>query len=224
MATSQKTKQQTDDAAEQAKQKTGEAADQAKQKAGELTDQAKQQATQQLASQKERASTSLSSISKALHDASGTLRNEDQGAVAGYVDDAARQMEQFADVLQNRSVGELLDEAKRYARREPAIFLGGAMVLGLFGARFLKSSSPDASRYRQRGSRYDSNRRSAYQGSSYRSSQGERRSGIYTPDETREISGTQGRAATTSGAALVTPTGTSATAAERNKEEGAQNG
>ena len=139
------------DTKQEAKQQASEAADQTKQKAGDLAEQAKQQATSQLDSQKERASSSLNSISKALHDASGTLRDEDQGAAAGYVNDAANQLEQFADILQNRSVGELLDEAKRYARREPAVFLGGAMVIGLFGARFLKSSNPETSRYGRRG-------------------------------------------------------------------------
>ncbi|MGI9174486.1 MAG: ATP synthase F0 subunit B [Rhodothermales bacterium] len=208
----QEAKQKANEVKAEAKQQAGEAADQAKQKAGELAEQAKQQATSQIATQKERASSSLSSISKALHDASGTLRDEDQGAVAGYVDDAAGQLEQFADILQNRSVGELLDEAKRYARREPALFLGGAMVIGLFGARFLKSSSPESSRYGRRESRpYGSGRQGSYRGSP-----SERRSRIYTPSE-----GAQGTT-TVGSAGLVTPGSTSAK--ERSEEEGKRNG
>ena len=223
-AKDQEAKQKTDEAKAEAKQQASEAADQAKQKGGELAEQAKQQATSQIAAQKERASSSLSSISKALHDASGTLRDEDQGAVAGYVDDAANQLAQFADVLQNRSAGELLDEAKRYARREPALFLGGAMVIGLFGARFLKSSNPETSRYgRREGRSYGSGRGNARRGSSrgqYSGSYGdfsnERRSRIYTPSE-----GAQGTT-TVGSAGLVTPGSTSAT--ERSEEEGKRNG
>ena len=225
----QEAKRKAEETKTQAKQQASEAADQAKQKAGDLAEQAKQQATSQLASQKERASSSLTSISKALHDASGTLRNEDQGAVAGYVNDAADQLEQFADILQNRSVGELLDEAKRYARREPAIFLGGAMVIGLFGARFLKSSSPGSSRYGQRSGRsygsggWNARRGAPYRGSSegaygrnYGDDPNERRSRIYTPSET-------GQGTTALGSAgLVTPGSTAAT--ERSEEEDTRNG
>ena len=36
-----------------------------------------------------------------------------------------------------------MHDAQRLARRQPALFVGGAFALGLLGARFLKSSSPE---------------------------------------------------------------------------------
>ena len=164
------------------------------------------------------------------------------------MDDAAGQVEEFARTLQDRSVGELLQEAQRYARREPALFLGGAMVLGLFGARFLKSSSPGSDRYGRRGDRYyTSGRRSPYRGSSNRGApqgrygegygdvSGERRTRIYTPTEAGETGGTGARPTTgattgaasaqTSGRATVTPSsGAPTTAAARRGEEDKDNG
>jgi hypothetical protein len=45
--------------------------------------------------------------------------------------------------LRNKDVGELFQDAQRLARRQPVAFVGAAFVLGLVGARFLKSSSRD---------------------------------------------------------------------------------
>lgn len=63
--------------------------------------------------------------------------------MAGYADAAAEQLDTVTRSFRNRSVGELLDEAERLARRDPALFIGGAFILGVFGARFLKASAPD---------------------------------------------------------------------------------
>ena len=126
-------------------EKAKEAKVQAKEQADVLAEEAKEQAQSQLATQKARATDGLRSLSVALQDASSQLREEDQDALARYTDTAAEQLGQFAELLRERSVGELLREAERYARREPALFLGGAVVLGFFGGRFLKSSRPDRS-------------------------------------------------------------------------------
>lgn len=134
---------------QQAETKTQEA----KQKAGQAVEQAKDQARQQTARQKERASERLSSVARAMRETGDTLRGEDQGGAARYVDQAAERVERFSGYLRERSPDELFYEAERYARREPALFLGGAFALGLMGARFLKSSSPGGSRYDQEAAR-----------------------------------------------------------------------
>ena len=135
--------------AEKAKVQSEEVKEQAKEQAGALAEEAKQQAQGQLAAQKTRATDGLCSLSTALQEASSQLREEDQDALARYTDTAAEQLGQFAELLRERSVGELLREAERYARREPALFLGGAVVLGFFGGRFLRSSRPGRSRYHE---------------------------------------------------------------------------
>lgn len=129
---------------EKAKEQLSETARQAKDQAAQLAEKAKQQAKTQVAGQKDRATEQLVSIGSALHQTSENLRQENQDALAGYVGQAAQQVEKLSDYLRTRTVGELLSDAETYARREPALFLGGAMLLGLFGARFFKSSHTDS--------------------------------------------------------------------------------
>lgn len=135
------------DAAQQAKDElrahAGEAAHEVRDKARDLAQQARDQARTQLAGQKDRATEQLDSISSALRTTSDTLRDEEQDTVARYVGEAAQRIDRLSGYLRSHTAGELMDEAERYARREPALFLGGAMLLGLLGARFLKSSRPD---------------------------------------------------------------------------------
>lgn len=148
----------SDDWTDKAEQKARAATDKAQEQAQHLAHQAKDQVQTQLAGQKDRATEHLSSITTALHETSDHLRDHDEDAVARYVDRAAQQVDQFSHYLRNHTVSELLAETERYARREPALFLGGAALLGLASARFLKSSdssqtpprSPRSSRGRRR--------------------------------------------------------------------------
>lgn len=141
------TEGRSESTSEQAKDKTRQAAGQAQEKAGQLAEQAKEKARSQLSHQKDRATEQLGSVSSALHQTSDNLRGEDQQAVAGYVDSAARQVDRFSGYLRNHSADELISEARHYARREPSLFLGGAMLLGLVGARFFKSSERGRQRH-----------------------------------------------------------------------------
>lgn len=92
-----------------------------------------------LDTQKERAADSLSSIAETLRSTGQQLEGK-PAAASEYVQRAADQVEDFAYYLRQRDVGEIVDEAEDFARRQPGIFLGAAFSLGLLGARFLKSS------------------------------------------------------------------------------------
>jgi len=131
-------------AIDQAKQTASDLTDQAKQQAGQLADQAKEQVTTRLSSQKDRAADSLGSVANALRQTGQQLRDQDQVGITQYVDQAADQIERFSSYVQNRDLPEIMNEVERFARRQPTLFLGGAFVLGLLGARFLKSSSPSS--------------------------------------------------------------------------------
>lgn len=128
---------------QKAKEKASDVTHQAQDKATQLAGQAKEQAKTQLAGQKDRATEQLGSISTALHETERSLHDQNQDGIARYVGDAAHQVERLSDYLRNHTVGEMFSEAERYARREPALFIGGAALLGLIGARFFKSSSPN---------------------------------------------------------------------------------
>jgi len=135
---------QAEGTVEQAKQTAGELATQARESAGELVDQAKEQAKPRLESQKERAAGSLGSAAHALRQTGRQLRDQDEGGVAQSADRAAEQIERFSDYLRARDVDDLIGEAEHFARRQPVLFLGGAFLLGVLGARFLKASSQRA--------------------------------------------------------------------------------
>lgn len=132
------------DAGADVKEAARDVAQQTQQKAGEIAEQAKaqvvEQATNQAASQKDRAVSSLGSVADALRQASQHLRDNEQAPVAQYADKAADRVEQFVQHLDGKEVQELLRDVERYARRQPALFLGGAFAVGLLAARFLKSS------------------------------------------------------------------------------------
>lgn len=119
-------------------------AGQARQTASDVAEQAREQVASKVSAQKDRATGELGHVASALRQTSTQLRSQGQGAVPKYVEQAADQVERVTQYLQSKSVGELVGEVERFARREPALFLGGAFALGLLGARFLKSSSPSA--------------------------------------------------------------------------------
>lgn len=95
--------------------------------------------------QKQRAADSIGSAAAAAREAGHRMRGEND-VVASWVSAAGDQLQLFADRLRDRRPGELVEELSRFARERPAIFLGGAFVLGLGAARLLKSSSEQAAR------------------------------------------------------------------------------
>jgi hypothetical protein len=126
--------------ADQAKDTAGQVVDQAKDTAGQVAEQAKQQATSQLESQKERTVGALMTVAEAVRQTGQHLHEQDQQAVGGYVNQAAERIETLTDYLRTRDVPELLADTQALARRQPGLFLTGAVALGFIGARFLKSS------------------------------------------------------------------------------------
>lgn len=124
---------------------------QAKEQANRLSEQTREQISSQAEQQKERATNQLRDIGSALHETSSTLRDREQDSVARVMEGAANQVERFSGYLREHSVDEMISEVEYYARREPELFLGGAMLLGLVGARFFKSSSPERHHREHRG-------------------------------------------------------------------------
>jgi hypothetical protein len=121
-------------------QQATEAKEQVQQAATGLKDTVAEQATTRLEGQKSTAVEGLGTVARAIRGTGDQLRDQEQGGIARYVDRAADQLEQFAGYLSGHNLRELVRDAEQFARREPALFLGGAFTLGLFAARFLKSS------------------------------------------------------------------------------------
>lgn len=114
------------------------------QTADHALDQVREQGKHQLADQKDQVAGTIGDVAHAMRQTGHQLRQGNQDTVAQFMDQAANQLESFSDSLQHKSVEELVREAEGFARRQPALFLGGAFMLGLFAARFLKSSPPES--------------------------------------------------------------------------------
>jgi len=165
--------------------KAQDVVEQTQQKAGEVIDQAKQQATSQLSSQKDRAADSLGTVADALRQTGKHLHENDQHGLEHYANKAAERVEQVSGQLREKDVQEIVRDVERYARRQPALFLGGAFVLGLLGARFLKSTAQredDGESSDYRSDRYrPSNYPGAYRGQYARGGYGGQYAGGASP-------------------------------------------
>jgi len=110
---------------------------------GGIVGRVREQATAQLSSQKDKATDGLGSVAQAVRETTKHLRDNQHDTVARYAEQTADRLERFSQRLKDKDVGELLNDAQQLARRQPALFIGGAFALGLLGARFLKSSAPE---------------------------------------------------------------------------------
>ena len=134
--------------ADSVKQAATEAASQTKEAASRVMDQAKNEAAVRADQQRETVATGVQADAHAFRNMGEDLRKREQGPVPQYAaqmgDSIGAQVERFAEYLRGRDVHQLVADAEDFARRSPAIFLGGAFVLGLAVSRFLKSSRPTA--------------------------------------------------------------------------------
>jgi hypothetical protein len=105
-----------------------------------LMEKVKDGAVSQLSTQKDRATDGIGNVVRAVRQSTQQLRDQQHDTIAQYVDQAAAQLERFSNTLKEKNVGELIGEAQRFARRNPALFIGGAFAVGLLSARFFKSS------------------------------------------------------------------------------------
>jgi hypothetical protein len=112
-------------------EKTRRVKEQAQQKAGE-------QVRSGIDTGKRRAAGALHGVAESL--LHGTGDTPADGATR-YIQQAGEQVRRAADWLENTNVEELTHRTEDFARRQPALFIGGAFALGLVAARFLKSSS-----------------------------------------------------------------------------------
>jgi hypothetical protein len=126
---------------DEAREKTGEVVEQAKQKTGEVVDQTRARAFDMMDQQKTRAADGLGSVASALRQTGDSLSSGDQAQIGQFAHRAADAVERFSGDLRDKDINQLFYEAEDFARREPELFLGGAVLLGLVAARFFKASN-----------------------------------------------------------------------------------
>jgi hypothetical protein len=124
----------------------------AKQATGNIVNKVQQQAGSQLTRQKETAATELSQVANAVRRLRENLPQQELGPIARVVGDygekAADSLERLSTYVRDKEPKQLLDDVQNFGRRQPALLLGGAFLLGFAGARLIRSSMSAA--YEQR--------------------------------------------------------------------------
>lgn len=125
---------------QQTAQKSHELLEKGKETAGQAYDRAKSEVKSKLSDQKERATGSLVSATRALENSSQQFRDQNLVVVADIADSFAGQVRRAGDYLRDKDMDELGRDVEKFAKNNPAVFIGGAFLLGVAVARFLRSS------------------------------------------------------------------------------------
>ena len=119
------------------------AADQAREVAAETTHQARglleqsrQQLREQVAFQQEKVALRLVTVADELREMAHVSRSAPVGELA---DHGAESLHQLASWLKNQQPGDLLEQARGFARRRPGVFLLGAALAGVVAGRLTSS-------------------------------------------------------------------------------------
>ena len=112
-----------------------------------------------LSGQKSQLVQQIHSTAEAIHESAGRLHEKNLSTAASYTDRMADRLNEVADFIQDRSIGQIADEIGGLARRQPVYAMTGAFALGLLAARFFKASG------RRRSGEIGHNGDRMYQGS-----------------------------------------------------------
>lgn len=83
-------------------------------------------------------------VADGLSDAEDTMRGDGESVSARLAAGLGERVRGVADYVENTRTRDMLHDIGDMARREPAMFVAGAFVLGLAAARFLKASGDGA--------------------------------------------------------------------------------
>lgn len=124
----------------------------AKQTTSEVVDQVQHQAGSRLDRQKDEAAKDLQQLAGAVRHLGDELGGQQQaGPIAQYAAEYGRKaadgIERLTNYLRTNDTKALVSEIESFGRRQPALLLGGAFLLGLAGARFFKSSMSPSEQY-----------------------------------------------------------------------------
>jgi len=111
-----------------------------REKAAGLAGEAKEQARVQFDEKKDVARGELDTLASALRRAGSEV--SEQGGMSGRViTTLADRLDSFGRSIEGQDLDQMMHGVERFARRNPAAFIGGAVALGFVASRFLKSSS-----------------------------------------------------------------------------------
>jgi hypothetical protein len=131
-------------AADRTTDDTPSISDKARSDIAQAAETAKAEARRIASQQKEAGADRLGEVAGAVHGAARSLESG-MPQMASYVHDAAVRLEDAAETLRTRNIDDLVDEVSRFARSQPVLLFGGAILAGFALTRFLKSTAPNGS-------------------------------------------------------------------------------
>ena len=131
-------KEMATETAEAAKARAAEVADRAKAEAAQMGERAKSMAYDKADAYKSQGASEIDRTAARVRAAGEEFGEGSYPAQAA--DYVASSLSQAADALRNQDIDGMVGEVSRFARRNPAVFLGGAALLGFAAARMMKAS------------------------------------------------------------------------------------
>lgn len=125
--------------------------DKAKDSAGQIYGIAAEKAASTVTEQKNQLSGGLSSVAGSIRQIGQDLRQTEEknpfvDLTAKYGDAAADQIERLSGYFDEKDLREIYRDVETFARRQPAVFIGAALVVGFLAVRFLRSGSGSSAR------------------------------------------------------------------------------
>jgi ElaB/YqjD/DUF883 family membrane-anchored ribosome-binding protein len=134
---------------EQAKEvgaQAGAAGAAAQREVGRLGEQMRDAAASLLDEQKHRMASAVQGVADMLRRTADTLEREDNATAAHYADQAAAQIDRLSQTVRSRALGEMVTDAEVFARRQPALFVAGAVAAGFVIGRLLARPADETDR------------------------------------------------------------------------------
>lgn len=88
---------------------------------------------------KSRAGTALDELAKMLTDAAGTVDDKVGDQYGQYARSAAEAVANFSESLKAKQVDDLIDDARDFVKKSPAVAIGTAAAIGFVLARLVKA-------------------------------------------------------------------------------------
>lgn len=107
---------------------------------------------------KEKATGALDEFSTLMHDAATSVDEKLGEQYGAYARNAAEQISGFAESLRGKQVDDLVDDAREFVKKSPAVAVGIAAGVGFVVARLLKSGLDAAGDLADRNAPSDGNR------------------------------------------------------------------
>lgn len=121
----------------------GEALNTLQDNAKHVLESAREHGTEQLGQYRDSAADQLENLAKTASAAAEELGEKDTLGISHYISDIAESLSAFASSMRGKSAEEMLQQAGRLARENPALFVTGSVAVGFGLSRFLRASSSD---------------------------------------------------------------------------------